>query len=170
MDAITLLKTRRSCRHYLKKQIKDDELQTIVECGLNAPNAMNKQDTKIIVIQDEQLIHQLSLLNAKVMGKEIDPFYGAPTLTIVFAKKDSRTHVQDGALVIGAMQNAAYALHIGSCWIHRALEMFELEEGQKYLKAWNLLDYRGIGCCILGYPALEEKQKAIKEDRVIYIA
>ena len=170
MDAITLLKTRRSCRHFLKKQIKDDELQTIIECGLNAPSGMNKQDTKIVVIQDEQLIHHLSLLNAQVWGKETDPFYGATTLTIIFARKDSRNNVKDGSLVIGAMQNAAYALHIGSCWINRALEMFELEEGQKYLKEWNLLDYQGIGCCILGYPAMEEKPKAIKEDRVIYIA
>lgn len=168
MDAITLLKTRRSCRHFLTKQIKDEELQTIIECGLNAPSGMNKQDTKIVVIQDKNLIHQLSLLNAQVWGKDIDPFYNAPTLTIVFAPKDSKNNVKDGSLVIGAMQNAAYALHIGSCWINRALEMFDLEEGKKYLKKWHLEDYQGIGCCILGYPALEENQKTIKEDRVIY--
>ena len=63
MDAIELLKTRRSCRSFQKEMIKDEELQTILECGLNAPSAMNKQDSKIVVVQDQQLVKELSKLN-----------------------------------------------------------------------------------------------------------
>lgn len=169
MDAVTLLKTRRSCRCYKKEQIREDELQAILECGLNAPSAMNKQDTKIVVIQDQQLIQKLSKLNAQVWKKDTDPFYGAPTLTIILAPKDSKNNVQDGSLVLGAMQDGAYALNIGSCWINRAKEMFELDEGKAYLKKWNLEDYQGVGCCILGYPAQQLPPKEIKKDRIVYI-
>ena len=49
--------------------------------------------------------------------------------------------------------NAAYSLGIGSCWIHRAREEFETEEGKELLKEWNVPEnYIGIGHCILGYP------------------
>lgn len=170
MEAIELLKTRRSCRSYKKEQIKDEELQTILDCGLNAPSAMNKQDSKIIVVQDEKLVKALSKLNAKVWGKEADPFYGAPTVCLVLVPKDNRNGDKDGALVIGAMQSGAYALNIGSCWINRCKEMLELDEGKEYLKAWHLEDYVGVGCCILGYPENQLPEKEIKEGRIVKVS
>ena len=170
MDAIELLKTRRSCRSFQKEMIKDEELQTILECGLNAPSAMNKQDSKIVVVQDQQLVKELSKLNARVWGKEADPFYGAPVVCLVLVPQDNRNGDKDGALVIGAMQDAAYALNIGSCWINRCQEMLELEEGQTYLKQWQLEGSRGVGCCILGYPDKQLPEKKIVEDRVIKVS
>ncbi|MGN1183278.1 MAG: nitroreductase family protein [Faecalibacillus sp.] len=170
MNAIELLKTRRSCRSFQKEMIKDEELQTILECGLNAPSAMNKQDSKIVVVQDEQLVKELSRLNAKVMGKDIDPFYGAPMVCLILVPQNNRNGDKDGALVIGAMQDAAYALNIGSCWINRCQEMLELEEGKDYLKKWQLEGYRGVGCCILGYPDQQLPEKTIHEGRVIKVS
>lgn len=169
MEAIELLKTRRSCRSFKKEQIKDIELQTILECGLNAPSAMNKQDSKIIVIQDKKIIKELSALNAQIMNKDIDPFYGAPTVCLILVPKSNHNGKQDGALVIGAMQDGAYALNIGSCWINRCKEMLELDAGFEYLKKWHLEDYVGVGCCVLGYPESQLPEKQIKEDRVIFV-
>lgn len=54
MDAIEMLKNRRSCRAFKKEQIKDGELQTVLDCGLAAPAAMNLQEVKIIVVQDPE--------------------------------------------------------------------------------------------------------------------
>lgn len=170
MEAIELLKKRRSCRSYKQDMIKDDELRTILDCGLNAPSAMNKQDSKIVVVQDEALVKELSRLNGLVLGKEGDPFYGAPVVCLIFVPQDSKNGDKDGALVIGAMQNGAYALNIGSCWINRCQEMFELEEGKVYLKKWNLEGYRGVGCCILGYPDQQLPEKRIVEGRVIKVS
>lgn len=169
MDAIELLKTRRSCRSFKSEQIKDEELQTILDCALNAPSGMNKQDSKIVVIQNEALIKDLSRLNAQIMNSDDDPFYGAPTVCLILVPKDSNTGIKDGSLIIGAMQNAAYALNIGSCWINRCQEMLALEEGQAYLKKWNLEEYVGVGCCILGYPQGEPAPKTIKEGRIIRV-
>ena len=78
MDAIEVLTTRRSCRSFKQEQIKDEELKTILDCGLNAPSGMNKQSSKIVVVQNQEEIKELSKLNAFIWGKEADPFYGAP--------------------------------------------------------------------------------------------
>ena len=86
------------------------------------------------------------------MERDIDPFYGAPTVRVVFADKTKMTYIEDGSLVLGNLMNAAHSLGIGSCWIHRAKEEFETEEGKELLKEWNIPDnYVGIGHCILGY-------------------
>ena len=56
--------------------------------------------------------------------------------------------------------NAAHALGLGSCWIHRAREVFDSEEGKAMLRAWGIEgDYEGIGHCVLGYP----REGAVRE-------
>jgi len=167
MDAVKVLLERRSCRSFKKEQITDAELKTILDIGLNAPSGMNLQSTKIIVVQDPEKIAKLSKMNAAVMGRDTDPFYGAPTVTIVVAPENERNNMRDGSLVIGAMQSGAYALGIGSCWINRAEEMLKTEEGQALLKELGLEGYMGIGCCILGYVETALPPKEIKEGRIV---
>lgn len=175
MDAIEMLMTRRSCRAYKKEQINDSELETIIDCGLHAPAAMNLQETKIIVVQEPEKLAKLSKLNAQIMNTDSDPFYGAPTACLVVAAPNSSGNpshdlnpVKDGSLVIGAMQNAAWALGLGSCWINRLKEMLELPEGKALLQELGLDGYIGVGICILGYPAHEQAEpRKTKEGRVI---
>lgn len=167
MEAIELLKTRRSCRSYLDKQIEESKLNTILECALNAPSGMNKQSTKIVVVRNKTLRNKLSKLNGAVMDSTNDPFYGAPVVCVILAPNEPGLNwVKDGSLVIGSMQYAAYDLGIGSCWINRAKEMLELPEGKEILKEWDLEGYVGVGCCILGYPDKALPPKVIKEDRI----
>ena len=136
-----------------------------------APTAMNKQSPIMVVVQKKELIEKLAKLNAKVMGKEVDPFYGAPTVIIVFADKRIRTYIEDGSLVMGNLMNAAHAIGLGSCWINRAKEVFESEEGKELLKEWGIDEnYAGIGNCILGYSDMElPKAAPRKDDYVIHI-
>lgn len=176
MDAIQMLLTRRSCRSFTDEQISDEDLRTIIDCGLNAPSGNNLQNTKIVVVQEKEKVKQLSDLNNKIWQKNADPFYGAPTACLILAPKNAEdvkeswklNPVKDGSLVIGAMQDAAFALGIGSCWINRCKEMLELPEGQKFLEELGLQDYFGVGICILGIPAVPSKPKRIKPERVIY--
>ena len=67
--------------------------------------------------------------------------------------------------------NAAHSIGIGSCWIHRAKEVFESEEGKSLLNKWGIVgDYIGVGNCILGYPDQElPAMKPRKENYVYYI-
>lgn len=162
---------RRSIRKYQPHQITEDELNTVLKAGMYAPTAMNKQSPIMVVVQKKELIEKLAKLNAKVMGKEVDPFYGAPTVIIVFADKRIRTYIEDGSLVMGNLMNAAHAIGLGSCWINRAKEVFESEEGKELLKEWGIDEnYAGIGNCILGYSDMElPKAAPRKDDYVIHI-
>ena len=115
---------------------------------------MGKQSPIIIAVKDKALREKLSKMNAAIMGVNIDPFYGAPELLIVLANKEMPTYIYDGSLVMGNMMNAAADLGVASCWIHRAKEEFESEEGKAILKDLGIEgDYEGIGHLILGYAA-----------------
>ncbi len=170
-ETIKSLIERRSCRKFKREQIKDEELNEILLAGEYAPSGMGMQSPKMVVIQNKETIEKLSKLNAKIMDRDIDPFYGAPTVIVVLADKTRMTYIEDGSLVLGNLMNAAHSLGIGSCWIHRAKEEFETEEGKELLKEWNITDnYVGIGHCILGYtegPLPEAKPR--KEDYVTKI-
>lgn len=151
-ETISCLLNRRSVRAYRPEQIKPAELETILQAGLYAPSAMNLQSSIMLVIQDRETISTLSRLNAEVMGRDTDPFYGAPTVIVVLADKNAPNHVQDASLVMGNLMNAAFSLGVDSCWINRAREVFEMPEARALLREKGISDdYVGVGNCILGY-------------------
>ena len=143
-------------------------LKEILEAGTYAPTGKGLMSPKMVVVQDPEMIRAISRMNAAIMGTENDPFYGAPTLVIVFADASVPTYVEDGSLVMGNLMNAAHALGVDSCWIHRAKQVFETEEGKKLMRRWGLGEtYVGIGNCILGYRS--EPPKPAKERKPDYI-
>ena len=151
-ETMSCLLSRRSVRAYRPEQIKPAELETILQAGLYAPSAMNRQSAVMLVIQDRETISMLSRLNAEVMGRDTDPFYGAPTVIVVLADKNAPNHVQDASLVMGNLMNAAFSLGVDSCWINRAREVFEMPEARALLREKGISDdYVGVGNCILGY-------------------
>ena len=152
-ETLKVLKERRSIRRYKAEQIKNEELNAILEAGTWAPTGMGKQSPVMVVVQDRETIAYMSKLNAEIMGKpDTDPFYGAPTVVVVLADSTNANWVRDGSLVMGNLMNAAASLGLGSCWINRALELFDRPEGKELLKKWGLDEkYRGVGNCILGY-------------------
>ena len=164
------LMNRRSIRKYKPEQISRQELDTVLNAGICAPTGMNRQSPILIAVQNKQVRDKLSKMNAAVMGSDSDPFYGAPTVIVVLAAAESPHAVQDGSLVMGNLMNAAKAIGLGSCWINRAKEMFETEEGKQLLAEWGVQgDYIGIGHCILGYPDEELAMKPRKENYIYYV-
>lgn len=146
------LKTRRSCRKYKPAQISEEELTAILEAGTFAPTGTGAQCPVIVAVQDKTTRDMLSKLNANVTGSSVDPFYGAPTVVVVLADRSRKTYVEDGNMVIANLLNAAHAVGVDSCYIYRAREVFESEEGKALLAKWGLKgDYVGIGNVILGY-------------------
>ncbi len=150
------LKERRSIRRFKAEQIKDEELMAVLEAGTWAPTAKGLQDPWIVAIQKPELLERISRMNSEVWGRDIDPFYGAPTYVLVFASGPEKTSngLCDGALVLGNMMNAAHSIGLGSCWINREREMFATAEGKKMMKEFGLPDgLIGVGALALGYPA-----------------
>jgi nitroreductase len=152
-ETIKTLLQRRSIRKFKPEQIREEELKAILEAGMYAPSGANQQAAFFVVVQDKELLKKLSAMNAAVLGKDMDPYYGAPTVVLVFADKSKITPIEDASLALGNMFNAAASLGVGSCWVHRAKQMFETEEGKALLRKWGVTgDYIGVGSCILGYP------------------
>lgn len=87
MDAIEALTTRRSCRSFKQEQIKNEELQTILACGLNAPSGKNKQSSKIVVVQNQEEIKELSKLNAIILEKMLILFMGHQQYVLSLSQK-----------------------------------------------------------------------------------
>lgn len=151
--------------------ISKEDLDAILRAGTYAATGMGKQSPIIIAVTDKTLRDELSVMNKKVVGwdTDMDPFYGAPVILIVLAKKDVVTHVYDGSLVMGNLMNAAKSLGIDSIWIHRAKEEFEDEFGKNILKKLGIPDeYEGIGHCALGYAAEELPAPAERKENYVY--
>lgn len=170
-NVLEILKTRRSIRAYQDKMPEKELIEQVVEAGTYAPTGMGSQSPVIVAVTNKEIRDRLSQLNADIMGRDIDPFYGAPAVLVVLADKQYPTYLYDGSLVMGNLMNAAHALGLGSCWIHRAKEVFETPEGKKLLKEWGIEgEYEGIGHCIIGYSAQDPIQpKPRKPDYVRYI-
>ena len=143
--------TRRSIKKYKPDAVPEELLNKITEAGTYAACGMGRQSPIIIAVTDRAVRDELSAINAKIMGREgTDPFYGAPVVLVVLADKSVPTHVG-----------------LGSCWIHRAKETFELPEGRALLEKLGIEgEYEGIGNCIVGYADEEREAKPRKQNYV----
>ena len=152
-QVLEALKNRRSIRKYKAEQIKDAELEAVLEAGEYAPTGMGTQSPLMVVVQDKDTISRLSRMNAAFTANPGgDPFYGAPTVVMVLADSTDSNGFADGCLVLGNLLNAAYSVGLGSCWINRTREMLDTAEGRELLRGWGIDDkYIGVGSCILGY-------------------
>ncbi len=169
MDCI---KERRSIRSYYPDEVPKKLLDKIIECGLYSASGMGRQSAIILCITDKKLRDRLSKMNAEIMGREdIDPFYGAPCVFVVLADKNIPTAIYDGSLALGNMMLASHALGLGSCWIHRAKEEFESDEGKQILSELGVNgDYVGVGHLIVGYRSGETPEaKERREGRVFRV-
>lgn len=163
---------RKSVKKYKSEMVPESIIEQIIAAGKSAPSGMNKQSAIIIEITNQETRNKLSRLNAKVvnMNNDLDPFYNAPVVLVVLANKDIPTYIYDGSLVMENMLLAANALGVGGCWIHRAKETFETEEGKAILKSLGIEgNYEGIGNCIIGYPDETPIAKPRKENYVYKI-
>jgi len=172
MEAMEVLKNRRAIRKFKPDAIPPQLLDAVLEAGTYAPTGSGKQSPVIVVLQDEEKVNKIKALNAAVMGRDTDPYYGAPVILLVLATDRAPTEeiaILDGAAVTTNLLNAAYAAGLGSCWIHRCKEMFEREEGKALLKEWGLPEnLRGVCSIALGYADCEQPVPiARKEDYII---
>ena len=166
-------KSRRSIRKSKDEQITDEELKTILEAGTYAPTGRGAQSPKIVVIQNPETIKELSAWNRSFFPTEVpedlDPFYGGKTLLIVLANTEWPTWKEDGSSVLAVLVNAAHAVGVGSCWIHRAYDEFHSEKGKELLKEWGIPEsYEGVGHVVLGYPDMEAPEPLPRKEDYIH--
>ena len=138
------IEKRRSIRQFDSKQISDEELQSILDAGMQAPTGHNDQSCYFIAIRDAKLIKEFSDGSKVVMQKlpiewianigkneKLNIYYGAPTIVLVAAKKDAVSPIPDVCAAIQNMLIASTSLNIGSCWIGFAKFHFNTPENNK---------------------------------------
>ncbi len=172
-SVLDALLTRRSIRRFKADMPSREDLDRIIEAGLYAASGKGGQSSMIVAITSRSLRDLLMDMNRSIGGwaQDFDPFYGAPAVLLVLAKKGTPFTVADGSLTMGNMMLAAHALGLGSCWINRAREEFESDEGKAILASLGIEgDWEGVGHCVVGYPDCEAPVPAPrKPDRVVWV-
>lgn len=152
-EILKCIEERRSVKAYTTEMPKKEDIDAVIKAGLEAASGRNRQCAIIVAITDKATRDRLSRANADILGMNSDPFYSAPAVLVVLAKKEIHTAVYDGSLCLGNMMLAAHSLGLGSCWVHRAKEVFEQAEWKEWLASIGVEgEYEGIGNLILGYP------------------
>ncbi len=170
-ETLKVLENRRSCRKFKSNMISDEELKAIVRAGTFSATGKGLQSPIIIAVTDKKLRDEIAEENRKIggWGEGFDPFYGAPVILIVLAKKEVPTHIYDGSLVMGNLMNAAESLGVACIWIHRAKEEFESDFGKNILKRLGIEEeYEGIGHCALGYADGPVNSAAPRKENYVY--
>lgn len=117
-DVVNFIMNRRSHRKYLNKNISDDIIENIINCGRNAPFGgkpkLDCQVTEYIIINDKKIKEKLSL------NYEDRQFIkDAPVIIAILANKDNdpkyEEYILSSALSIENMIIAAESFGIGSC-------------------------------------------------------
>lgn len=181
-EVFEVIKRRRSIRKYLPDQIKDEELNMILEAAIFAPSGHNEQPWHFLVIQDKELIDRMSEKAKEAMTRsDIDwivkigqntrrhIFHNAPTVIVVSGRKGSYSALVDCSAATQNMLLAAESLGIGSCWIGLANFFFQQEEEAKRLSIPE--GYEPFYAVTLGYkdPSYQPIAPERKRDVFAYI-
>lgn len=111
MDAIEVLRKRRSIRKYLGKPVKKNDIETIIDCGRLAASARNVQPCEFIVVTALKMRKKIADITE--FGKFIAD---APVCVCVFSQ-DTKYYLEDASAATENILLAARALGLGSCWV-----------------------------------------------------
>lgn len=152
---IEAMKKRRSVRKYKSDPVPQELVDQVIEAGTYAASGMGLQPWLVVQVDDAAIREGLRKDNARIMGatEDSDPFYGAPVCLVVLGLRGNPNHNSDVSLMMGNMMLAAHSLGLGSCWINRAREEFEMPKWKEWLCALGVEeDYEGVAHLILGWP------------------
>lgn len=171
-QAIRNMYERRSVRKFLAEQIDKDRLTEVLEAGLRAPSAKNQQTWFFAAVQSKEGIASIRKVCADACGfsPEMDPFYAAPTVIVVFTDPNGADPVKDASLAMENMMLAAHEIGLGSCWINCVKVGFLSEEGKAVAKAWGVPEgHIPVGSLAIGIPDPDyvPREKVIRKNYVI---
>ena len=167
-DFLTLIKTRRSIRAYKPDAVPADTLARVLEAGTYAPSAMGEQSATIVAVETKAYRDRLTKLNAAVIGRDVDPYYGAPVIVVVLGDGERANYLADGSCVLENLMLAAHAEGLGTVWVNREREIFDSPDGKALLRDWGLPEtLRGVGAIALGYAAGPAPEAAPRKENYI---
>ena len=165
---------RRSIRSYTEEKLTEDEIHTNLTCGLWAPSARNHQTTRFAVVQDAELLQQLSgelLEGVEKPSRWMENFYyHAPCVIFAYDLADDRWTAVNAAIAAENMHVAAHSLGLGSVLIGIIREFMQSERGEYWKKRLGIpSDYIFTLALAVGHPAEEGRPLPRKEENIIYV-
>lgn len=165
---------RRSVRSYKKDQIKDEELEQILQAGKFAPSGMNKQPWHFTVVQNAEMLNKINdgckMAMQKTNDKNFSAFYNAPTLIILSGDEKAITSQYDCSAALENMFLAAESLGISSCWIFSVGTSLNAEGGKELKKSLGTPEGYNIICAgAFGYRASEPSSPAPRKENIVNI-
>lgn len=158
-QVVETIMTRRSVRQYKPQAVEREKMQTIVECGINAPNAMNKQPWEVRVVDNADYINGVTELYKKANPKAAeDPafknmFRNAPTVVFIGHDTKSESSPFDCGLLAENMMISAWSMGIGSCCLGSPARFMKTPEAAEYLQRLGFSEgYELLYCIGFGYP------------------
>ena len=126
-EVLNAISSRRSHRAYRPDQLSEETLSAILQAGLEAPSATNRQPWHYSVVQDAALIQEIHDTAQRVImagdAKKRSPrfdnasfqmFYHAPTVIFLFGEKDFGWTQVDCGIAVENMALAAESLGVGN--------------------------------------------------------
>lgn len=173
-ETLEIIAQRSSCRNYQDKSLDNQTLQLILEAGIQAPSAMNKQLCEAFAVTNQHLIDELADAITTVFNERGDQkpahyhcAYHAPVLVIVSGPEYDSRRVEDGSCMLENIFLAATSLSVGSCWINQLRDTQDVEEVRKVLTKIGIpTNHQVVGCAALGYPSQQPSVKAKDKNRI----
>jgi nitroreductase len=183
-ETIKIIKSRRSIRNFLEKQISEDNLNTIIEAGLFAPTGGTDFEENICftVIQNKNILKKINML-AKETAKEshlewlkelgnngdFNCLYNAPVFIIISVKEMTDSSIFDCSALTQNMLLAAESIGLGSCWLYFPLQAFDNDRNGELKKELQIPQgFKPITSIIIGYKENSEINIPKKEVKNIY--
>lgn len=170
---IETIMSRRSVRDYLPQPVGRDTMEVITKCGINAPNGMNRQPWEIRVVNDGELIANMTKAFVKADPKRAadsnmrNMFRNAPTVVFIAAENNSQL---DCGLLGENMILAAWSMGIGSCCLGGPVAFLKSEAAAEYLKQLDFSEgYELVYAIGFGYPAEKPEAKPRDESKVKFL-
>ena len=156
---VETIMSRRSIRKYKPEAVEREKMQTIVECGINAPNGMNKQSWEVRVVDNPEFINGLTEIFKKENPKAAERpgfknmFNNAPT--VVFIANDPAYDMSqiDCGLLGENMILSAWSMGIGSCCLGGPVRFMKSPAAAEYMKKLGCSEgYELLYAIAFGYP------------------
>ena len=174
---LSSIMARRSIRKYLDKPVEHEKLEVIVKCGINAPSGMNRQPWVVRVVEDQQLIADVTEVykqeNAEQVKRDKDfknMFRNAPNLICVCTPANGGGELDAGLLGENIML-AAQSLGLGTCCLGGPVRFLLSNEKCKFfLDRLDIpADYKLNYIIAIGYPDEQPEAKPRDASKVKFI-
>lgn len=174
------LMTRRSIRAYKDDVVPREIMDVILECGIHAPNGMNKQPWEIRIVDNPEIINGMTDVYLAGMDEDNprypkkDPkfrnmFRNAPTVVFIAMEPGMCSQVDCG-LLAGNMVNAAWAYGIGSCIQMAPVGFLKSEEAKPYLEKLSFSEgYEPLMVIGFGYPDETPQVKSRVKEKIRFV-